>query len=355
MLTEPKSFVVTLRPFKARLLLPSQMRDLLLRLCSIKLPKRHPPYSRPLELPSAYNIITYVNTDPVVPNKFLRSSTTAKSLITGLNGYGSLQFKPQPAPMLTEAERRLLDAIAGSSRLHILTGLNKLDKLNLTVALHNEAFLEGRPCRIIYLQSMSILTFWMALAVKEMSGEQMWNASGYQITLESKYVDFILSNDRFNLRCPIFLVNRSSPNNNIIFFELATFIKYLNRGIETRLVTHLLLDIDQESNCFFNLMLLYLKENLDSLRHIRLFLLTSTKAHAERLAGYFEPEEVDHLDYIDFMEQSDLLSPGCARQQQQVDITHLYLEDIANFIPNLEKTPCLGSQGGKCIVLGALF
>lgn len=150
-------------------------------------------------------------------------------------------------------------------------------------------------------------------------------------------------------------MNRSSPNNNIIFFELATFIKYLNRGIETRLVTHLLLDIDQESNCFFNLMLLYLKENLDSLRHIRLFLLTSSKAHAERLAGYFEPEEVNHLDYIDFMEQSDLLSPGCARQQQQVDITHLYLEDIANFIPNLEKTPCLGSQGGRCVVLVALF
>lgn len=177
--------------FPVRLSLPADISNQMVKLTQVRW-KRTSPYTRSSaggrtsegqslsstslnSSNSNYSIMTYLNTHPVVPSKEARLFQEGKA-----------------SSQLSWA--RLLGAIAPTGELHILWGLNKADKLNLAILLNNEAFSEGRPCRIIYLQSLSILTFWMALTVKGLCEDYHWDCSGYQITLENKYGIFPLKN-----------------------------------------------------------------------------------------------------------------------------------------------------------------
>lgn len=142
--------------------------------------KRLSPFYRVNDLQqSNFNIITYINTEPFIPTKF-----SPRSSFFNQSSNGS--FNQQNNFVLNEHDELLLRRLNITNQIHVLTGLSKNDKLNLSILLNNQAFLEQKSCRIIYLQSMSILTFWMALAVKDIFGDFHWNCSGYQITLESK-------------------------------------------------------------------------------------------------------------------------------------------------------------------------
>lgn len=262
--------------------------------------KRLSPFYRVNDLQqSNFNIITYINTEPFIPTKF-----SPRSSFFNQSSNGS--FNQQNNFVLNEHDELLLRRLNITNQIHVLTGLSKNDKLNLSILLNNQAFLEQKSCRIIYLQSMSILTFWMALAVKDIFGDFHWNCSGYQITLESK----------------------SSPNNNIIFFELATFIRALNRGIETSLITHIIVDIDH-NHFFFNLFLLYMKENFEQFHHMKMIIFARNRKQSMSLVEYFKPEKVDCVDYYQlFLENTS--SPPYPR----IQFEQFYLDDLKNLFSN---------------------
>nr|XP_046916835.1 3'-5' RNA helicase YTHDC2-like isoform X2 [Dermatophagoides farinae] len=110
------------------------------------------------------------------------------------------------------------------------------------------------------------MTFWMALAIKQMANDK-WNSIGYQIMLESK----------------------TSLNNSIIFFEIDTFIRALTRDLDMSLLTHLIIDVNDLTSLFFNLFLLYLKENMENLDHLNMIFLTQDSKRSQKMIDYFGP------------------------------------------------------------------
>lgn len=126
---------------------------------------------------SNFNLFTYFDTKPTVP-KFIHKQCNDGSSINIVNN---------------EIENRLLTSPSllwsGSSKIQILNGLSKNDCLDLLIQINNDCSQKQQSCRIVYLQSSTIMTFWMALAIKQMANDK-WNSIGYQIMLESKYVFF---------------------------------------------------------------------------------------------------------------------------------------------------------------------
>lgn len=131
-----------------------------------------------------------------------------------------------------------------------------------------------------------------------------------------------------------------------MFFELATFILALNKDINTSLVTHLIVDMESShQRHFFNLFLLYVKENFASqLGHMRLILFASDANHAHSLQKYFSPEDGENegltVKLIDF---NALFGSSKGSTLEGVKITHLYLDDIANFGNSLVNPKMSGS------------
>lgn len=100
---------------------------------------------------------------------------------------------------------------------------------------------------------------------------------------------------------------------------MATFIRALNRDLEMNLITHLIIDIDQ-NHLFFNLLLLYLKENIDSLKHLKIYILTQNKSQAVNMINYFKPDTV--VSYKNFAESFFIANyTGC-------NVKQLFLENI---------------------------
>lgn len=113
-----------------------------------------------------FSMATYSNTPPVVPRIIARN-------------YGS-----DVEDHSSEVDL-LLQRIYCTEQIQVISGMGRDDKLELLAQLNNQCAMQQQPCRIIYLQSLSILTFWMGLKFKEMCCDE-WNSIGFQITLESK-------------------------------------------------------------------------------------------------------------------------------------------------------------------------
>lgn len=101
---------------------------------------------------------------------------------------------------------------------------------------------------------------------------------------------------------------------------MATFIRALNRDLEMNLITHLIIDIDQ-NHLFFNLLLLYLKENIDSLKHLQIFILTQNKSQSVNMIEYFKPETI--VNFKNFAESQFVTSYTVGNNVKQ-----LFLEDL---------------------------
>lgn len=126
------------------------------------------PYYRSSEQFRNFTILTYFNTQPIIPKMIKRDDCCTHKMLDHAK----------------EIEM-FLDQIYDNNQIQVISGLSKEDKLELIIQLNNRCAEQGKACRIVYLQCLSILTFWMALKVKEICKDH-WNFIGYQITLESK-------------------------------------------------------------------------------------------------------------------------------------------------------------------------
>nr|XP_027198255.1 3'-5' RNA helicase YTHDC2-like [Dermatophagoides pteronyssinus] len=262
---------------------------------------------------SNFNLFTYFDTKPTVP-KFIHKQCNDGSSINIVNN---------------EIENRLLTSPSllwsGSSKIQILNGLSKNDCLDLLIQINNDCSQKQQSCRIVYLQSSTIMTFWMALAIKQMANDK-WNSIGYQIMLESK----------------------TSLNNSIIFFEIATFIRALTRDLDMSLLTHLIIDVNDLTSLFFNLFLLFLKENIDSLKHLNIIFLTQDSKRSQKMIDYFGPNifysnmaERNSIDYnisnlqyffLDDLQRISIATNSCEIQHENEQVTTSIHENHSELI-----------------------
>lgn len=122
---------------------------------------------------SDFNLFTYFNTKPIIPIKYIEKQR---------NESGTESWPPFP----TKIESIYRNILVSAKKIQIISGLNKNDSFDLLFKINNHYWFINQQCRIVYLQSLSIMTFWMALKAKDISN--CGNSVGYQITLESKYV-----------------------------------------------------------------------------------------------------------------------------------------------------------------------
>lgn len=345
---------------------PAALRDQLLQLNRYRC--RRLPSDRSIRSGSSpladqsygnFNVLTYFNRLAMVPPVIPVYLNNARAV-----GVGSGNCLGQIQIFLTEQTRQDGGSSSSSTfgqprRIQVMIGLIKEDKVNFIVALNNQHAFCRQPCRIVYLQSHSLLTFWMAMKVKALCNDLYWNVVGYQITLESK----------------------TSPNNSVIFFEMSTFIRALNRNLNLRLITHLVIDIDHD-HLLFKLLFLYLKQHHHHLSHLVIYIITGDEKKVAELGDYFGADNVRSVrfnypniasPYVkqQFIEDFYPVRPGQGennerQQQQQVLNDQLErlmpecwtqvtsVQDLLDFItpaPNLLNYACAKLNGITPLIL----